>query len=249
MNILEKLDLLNLDEKERTKVADKFLVTLSLVTIEELKERIAYLNKEGVVITKAKDLKVLTISVEELAKKFSILNEIHESDIYKKCPTTLNYNVIDIYKKIQYCKQMGIEYKDESQYQQFLIKESLWQEIASKEVKEEIIVDKVEEPVIEIEETKIEDSISKPVIELVTEPIVESVAEEISLIDDSKYMDIKDYKNASNDLEELEAKTTNFDTVKKELEFELAKLESSNDDYEISFNDFEPENFGWGEAA
>lgn len=111
MTLIEKLSLLNLDKKEEIKARQKFLATFSLITEDELKERLEFLRSKNVLITKAKEIKVLAIPVEELAKKFSILDEIHETELYVSEPSTLSLNVIDIYKKIKYCIQNNIEYK------------------------------------------------------------------------------------------------------------------------------------------
>ena len=111
MELIEKLSLLNLNEKEEKKAKEKFMATLSLVSENELRERLDFLKSKNVEITKAKEIKVLAIPVEELSKKFSILDEIHETDLYISEPSTLSLNVIDIYKKIKYCIQNNIEYK------------------------------------------------------------------------------------------------------------------------------------------
>ena len=99
MTIIDKIALLNLDEKEAQKAKEKFMAALSLITEEELKERLACLRTRSIEITKARDIKVLTIPVEELAKKFSILDEIHETSLYTFDPSVLALNVIDVYKK------------------------------------------------------------------------------------------------------------------------------------------------------
>ena len=57
----------------------------------------------------------------------------------------------------------------------------------------------------------------------------------------------------SDDMEDLEAKTTNFATIRKELEGQLAELDALRNDPdfgdEISFADLEPESYGMGRAA
>ena len=134
MITVEKLDLLMLGKEERRKAEDKFLASLALVSEEELREVTEYLNSEGVQITKAKDIKVVVNSKDEIAKKFSILNEIHETDVYRQDPSRINRNVIDVYKRIQYCKQIGKSYKKEDgTYEAFLFNEMLWQQMMVKE--------------------------------------------------------------------------------------------------------------------
>lgn len=248
MTIIEKLDLLMLSKDERTKAEEKFLATLALVSDEELREVTSYLSTQGVQIAKAREIKVVANSKDEIAKKFSILSEIHETDIYKQDPGRINHNVIDVYKKIQYCKQIGKPYKKEDgTYETFLFDEALWQQVAGREeapvatpqtftpAEEEIITFAPEvTPAIEPEEpSKVEPAISP--------------------VDDSKYMDIKDYMAASEDMEALEAKTTNFATIRQELEGQLAELDALRNDLnfsdEISFTDLEPESYGMGRAA
>ncbi len=111
MTLVEKLDLLNLPEGEREKVIQKFFASLANVSDNELTERLEFLHDKNVDINKAKDVKVLCIPKDELMKKFSILDEIKESDIYRDDPSVLTLNVIDIYKRIKYCIANNIEYK------------------------------------------------------------------------------------------------------------------------------------------
>ena len=141
MTLVEKISLLNFDAKEEKKVKQKFLATLSLVNEEELRERLDFLKSKNVKISKGKEVKVLAIPVEELAKKFSILEEIHETDLYVSDPNFLLLNVIDIYKKIKYCIQNNIEYKwkkedNQYKYADFLKSENKWKEfVGSKDEK------------------------------------------------------------------------------------------------------------------
>ena len=111
MAITDKIALLNFDEKEEKKVREKFIATLSLISEEEMKERLDFLRSRNVILTKAKEVRILVVPIDELIKKFSILNEIHETDLYVSDPITLSLNVIDIYKRIKYCIQNNIEYK------------------------------------------------------------------------------------------------------------------------------------------
>lgn len=237
----EKLDLLMLSNEERTKAEEKFLATLALVSFDELRNTSEYLRNQGVNITKAREIKVVGNSKDEIAKKFNILNEIHETDIYKQDPTMINRNVIDVYKKIQYCKQIGKAYKKEDgTYESFLFNEILWQETFNKEV----------EPVISSNNYS---TVDEEIITL--EPVISegNEIEENNVIDASKYMDIKDYMDADDDMDKIEAKTTNFAAIRQELEGQLAELDALKNDInfgdEISFADLEPESYGMGRAA
>lgn len=140
MTLIEKLSLLNLDKKEEVKARQKFLATFSLVSENELKERLEFLRSKNILITKVKEIKVLAIPVEELAKKYTILSEIHETELYVSEPSALLLNVIDIYKKIKYCIQNNIEYKWETEkntyrYADFLKSEIKWKEFLSQREK------------------------------------------------------------------------------------------------------------------
>ena len=144
MTIIDKIALLNLGEKEEKKAKEKFMAALSLISEEELRERLEFLEGKDVRITKAKDIKVLVIPTEELAKKFSILDEIHETDLYVSVPSALLLNVIDVYKKLKYCIQNGIKYKDGLDYDKDFIdslrNEEKWKEFLGKREKENATV-------------------------------------------------------------------------------------------------------------
>ena len=69
MALKEKLALLNLSAEQERIAIEKFLVTLSLVSDEDLSECVSFLTKEGVAITKAREVKVVANSKDEIAKK------------------------------------------------------------------------------------------------------------------------------------------------------------------------------------
>lgn len=228
MALIEKLNLINLPEEEKEKALEKFLVSLSLVSEEDLRNVLSYLLTQGITITKAREIKVLSNSKDEISKKISILGEIHETDIYHQDPLLLNKNVIDIYKKIKYCIQIGKAYKKaDGTYEPFLFSESLWQQ--------------------EISEVKNfgEDSISNSLEDnLVT---VATVVEE-------PIMDSFNSFNASTKPEtepvDEEAKTTNFADIRQQLEAQLKELDALKAGNEvISFGDFEPETYEMRRAA
>jgi len=248
--INEKLALLkDLPKEELKKVQEKFLATLALVTIEELQEILTLLAENGIYITKAREVKVLANTKEEILKKFNILKELGEITVYKQNPTKINFNVIDVYKKVQYCKQIGKNYKKEDgTYENFLFDEALWQQVTSK-------VDEVVTPSF----TPVEDDIvtltpeTAPLnyVEETNEPIVEN-----------QNMDIQEYIEKEAQKEEVEAKTTTFSVIQDELEAqdlesEISKLTADKqalEDFQkqlseldtISFNDldFGTESFG-----
>lgn len=245
MALKAKLDLLSLSDEERAKASGKFLATLALVSEEELNEVLTYLSSQGVQITNAREIKVLADTKAVMAKKFSILGEIHEEGIYREDPTLISRNAIDIYKKIQYCKQNGIAYKREDGiYEPFLFSEAAWQKTFNRE----------STVVSDVAKTTAGDSI------ITIEPVVTSVLEVVEPVipvavepESEDHIDIKEYMMSSDDEAELEARTTNFAAIRKELEGQLAELDAlknmSFDDSEISFTDLEPETYGMGRAA
>lgn len=237
MGILEKLEMLDLTEEEMKKAQNKFLASLSLVSDEEFRGSVEALKNEGVRITRAREIKVTSNSSDDITKKFNILGEIHETDLYRQNPNMINRNVIDIYKKIKYCIQLGKSYKrEDGTYEPFLFNEMLWQ-------KEFNNLSMSTPPVEEIKP-----EIAEPVVETtlsVDQPVVAPIDE---------HMDIKEYMLKSDDTADLEAKTTDFATVRKELEASLRELDSlknmgDNSFDEISFNDLEPESYGPRRAA
>lgn len=140
MSIADKVNLLMLGEDEKKKVLEKFLTTLALVDENELIKRMDFLKKKGIFITKAREIKVLANPVEELSKKFSILEELGETDIYRQDVTMINKNVIDVYRRIKYCIQIGLPYKKEDgSYEPFLFSDIEWQKKieGKKQVKQE----------------------------------------------------------------------------------------------------------------
>ena len=116
MTLRERLSLINLPKIEEEKALRIFLATISLLDDKDLKDVLSYLKEKNVQITKANELKVLCISKSELEKKFSILGEIKETDVFVSDPKTLALNAIDLYKRIQSCKANGVEYKTSEGY-------------------------------------------------------------------------------------------------------------------------------------
>lgn len=146
----EKIDLLiDLDEKEKAKLP-KYYATLALSTYEELKSVVEYLKTKNIKITKVSQIKILGNTLEELQNKFSVLEQIETSDILNQDPININKNVIDIYKRITYCKQYGIEIKNEDgTYKGFLFSSATWKAELEKNGKKEEI--KEEAPVVKTE--------------------------------------------------------------------------------------------------
>lgn len=210
MTLTNNLDLLMLGKEERAKAESKFLVSVILMNPDTIK----YLNEQDIIIKKAKDIKVATNSPEEVQKKIGILNEIHETEIYKQDPSRINHNVIDIYKRIQYCKQYNIPYKKEDgSYEKFLFSEITFQQLISNE-KETIVTPQVFSPVEE-EMVTLEPEIA-PIEFNFEKPNIEPIFEKKPVID-NKHIDINEYRENELNKEVEEAHTTTYDKVVADL--------------------------------
>lgn len=207
----EKIEIITKDfeEKEKKKL-DKFMASLALCTEEELKNIVSFLNKKKVSITKASQIKVIANTLEELQNKFSVVEQAGASKIFEEDPNRLNSNVIDIYKRITYCKQNNIEFQNEDgSYKEFLFSATLW--------KNELeLNNSKEEP--KNEEVKVED---KPAVEeeAVESPSVEEAKEEQTNAEQDD--DVDYYEKIRAELEEtrkaLSTEFLNFDFGEEEL--------------------------------
>ena len=272
-----KLDLIGLSEKEREKAEQKFIVTLSLISYEDLKEINRYLKEQGVFITKAKDIKVYTNPIVEIKKKFSILDEIHEVDIYRQDPSKINLNVLDIYKKVKYCIQIGKSYKKaDGSYEESLFSEFEWQKVFNRESStvDFIEADKNDEIITVqpttseiVAEPKIIDYLSdteliNPSFERVKDAeLLDPMANHMVTGDEEKttnIIDIGDYmvspqNSVTNKMANDELDMGSFDKIRKELEGlqgQLAELDSVGTlDEDISFNDILTEDYNIDEPS
>lgn len=223
----EKLSLLNLSNEENEKAIGKFLVSLSLINIDELKDILELLRVNGIYITKAKELKVLANTKEEITKKLNILKELGEISLYKQDPTKINYNVIDIYKKVQYCKQIGISYKKtDGNYENFLFDEKLWQQVINRQDEVMSTSTKLKEEIVTM----------APEIPSFSEDIVNSETNESVTTTFDAIQDELETQNLENNIIKLTENRKELEGFKKQL----SELDT------ISFDDldFGPESFG-----
>ena len=172
----EKIELItkSFDEKEKKKI-NKFMPCLALTTLDELTELLKLFEQNGIKITKANQLKVVVNTIEEVQNKFSVMEQIGEKEFFKEDPNRLNLNAIDVYKRLTYCKQNNLAYKNEDgTYKDFLCSAALWNhelelhnmqdKIESIDVepnlkKNEEILDSKSEPVISSNEEKDDESV------------------------------------------------------------------------------------------
>ena len=129
------------------------------------------------------------------------MREAGEPNIYSENIIWLGYPVVDLYKKINYCKQYKIPYKNEDgTYKSFIFKESLFQ----KEVNGSALSkdNSLEENNIEPIDANVPD------VEM-TKPSSDN--------DNTEYQDIQDYMAAAEkDLDDIEV-TTSFKEIADNL--------------------------------
>ena len=257
MTLIEKLSLFkDLSDEEKVKITNKFLADLSLMDEDKISNILNYLDSQRVHITKAKDIKVSLIPVEELIKKFDILSELHEVDLYRQIPETLCHNVIDIYRRIKYCQQYKISYKTmDGLYEKFIYDEGEWQKVPKNELKNQSISS--ESQLIEDNLVSIVPSIES--VEDVTVPILDNNKSDNDLIGSNLTLedtvpilgDVKLDNDFSNDnvipistefveepINEIETETTNFADIRKQLQEQLKEYDNV-----ISFDDIESETY------
>lgn len=262
MALDSKLKLLNLNDKERKKAEEKFIATLALVSEEDLNKELEFMKNHGVTINKASDIKVLAVPVEEMMKNFSILDEIHETDVYRFAPVALSYNVIDIYKRIKYCIQNSITYKSyqdgETKYEPAILKESLWRkEILNKKNNEvESMYENAQESSKDIEE-KVNDNEFLDVDDDAKTTSFEAIKNDISTYDDT-FQKVED-TNFDNLFDTLDINTDSLEETQKDAENYVESLNNEAsvskpelEDYKerldnlLSFDDFSPEEYDLG---
>lgn len=139
--MIEKSNIISsqLDEKELAKLP-KFYASLALIEESDLDKELELLTANGIKISKASEIKVLTQSCEELQSKIGVLKEIGLTDIFVQDPSKLSSNAIEIYKRANYSMHHDMPIKDENgKYRNFLFNTKEWTDLmstASIEVKE-----------------------------------------------------------------------------------------------------------------
>jgi len=220
----EKIALLNLSEAEIVKLP-KFMASLAFVTKDEISLTKEFLSSKGITITQAHEITIFANPLDEIKRKFSILEEVHVSDIYIQNPIMLNKNAIEIYKKVNYCIQNNVPYKKEDgTYEQFLFSESEWQKVFNKDAKKEELSNLDQtlitiDPVIESSQLELTQELENPELE-------ESVAINPALEVYPNAVDIKDYMAT--------------DEISEDPTMTFASLEDSVNKMHSEMEDFEP---------
>ncbi len=258
-SLKDKLDLFtDLNEEERAKVEDKFMPSLAYIDYDELERSLDYLRTQNVYITKAREVKVMTL--ENFAKKFDILNEVNATDIYSQNPEALMWDALDLFKKIKYCIQTKHEYKNpDGTYKNFLFDTKEWGQEFS-QATEEV---KVEEPIVSAEVDPLNVTLESP----------EDVRRYNDVMNASNDLDniISHYEDVKSNIagatieppltsEEPDinypsyvGENHNVDYTRQTMQDELGlnafdnmtmdTLDSSNNDEFVSFNDLMPDEF------
>ena len=105
--ILEEI-LPNFNDKEKENVY-KYSVSLSLAN----KQTYDLIKEKGIVLTKAKELKVLAIDPKTMLQALELAEKMDFLDAYKQDPTRLCQLVTNVIKRLAKLEAMGIPYKNE----------------------------------------------------------------------------------------------------------------------------------------
>jgi len=130
MTLEEKLGKIGLSEIERERAIRLFAPALSMLD-DSFVEVLSFLKEIGIEIKYARDIKLLTVPMNEIQKKYNLLKDISEIELLQKEPKTIAMNVISIIKRIQYCIQNNIEYKVDGKYADFILNEGLFNEMVA----------------------------------------------------------------------------------------------------------------------
>lgn len=248
-SLKDKLDLFtDLSEEERAKVEDKFMPALAYVDYDELQRSLDFLRTQNVYITKAREIKVMTL--ENFTKKFDILNEVNATDLYSQNPEGLMWDALDLFKKIKYCIQTKHEYKNpDGTYKNFLFDTKEWGKEFS-QATEEVKVE--ESPVINAEVNPLNVTIDTP-------SDIQRYNDVMSASDDLKDIDsgIERYKDIKSNLDDVAGfsfgpENSETDYTRQSMQDELGlnafdnmtmdTLDTNNQEF-VSFNDLMPDEF------
>ena len=267
MDLKKKIEMLNLSEREQEVLeSGRFMLTLKLISIEELKEELDFLASKGVNITKAKNVRVLAEPVANLVNKFSLLSQSHEEEIFIKDPSFLEKNALQISSNIDICKRVGKVYrKEDGSYEHFLIDKLTFQKEMNKNsemdiystfqpVEEEITL----ETITNINDDKIVNfsdysKNEEPVMNdsSYVEPFENDFEKTIRLeldetLSDTIHQDVTTFKD---DSQKLEEQIISFEEQKKQLNDLKAQLNDEVNFMDLINSQIESESYGMGRVA
>ena len=256
----EKIELLQdygMPEKEIAKVKSRFMPALGLTSYDELKAMLDYLKEKNIKIKNARHVKDLVNEISKVRGGVTLLEEVNAVSIYEQNPKYLSYSAFEISRRINYCKFNNIVYQNEDgTYKDFIFNEKEFnQELEShrKVEKEETPLtdnDFKFEPVSDEDIKFVEPVDFTPSVEDVTptfngfDNIEPTEPDSFKELISSELSEDKPKDDFTSDIDDLEAKTTDFDALKKELAEYGEGLEKSTDDLDnlISFNDYNFDN-------
>lgn len=265
MTLIEKLNAFeDLDEKQKNIAISKYLNTINLCG-DDIKEIIAYLKSKGVNITKAKEIKIGTIALEEIKTKVDNLESIEARDLIVEHPLVLTANdkCLAIRRRIMTCRQENIPYKDENGYLPLIWSDKAWNSVANNlnaYKEEKVEIEKPENTFAkDLETTLSESSIELPDIDAVLSQIdispeenydnadhlidpidikEEANKEEEKPVEEEPIIDINDIIDTRERLQKYKDELINVNTnVNTDVDRSNTISMSSNEDYAKELND------------
>lgn len=162
----EKIDILksyglNYDDISKFNKSRLEILLSLIVSPEELESKLDYLRSNGIKINKVDEVRGLVLSFKEIADKVGMLKDLGEIELYLNNPKYLTYNAFDICRRIKYCKNNNIIYKNDGNYSDFLFDESKFEEKINNKKNEPFTIT---QPVVEtpVEETPVVEPFAIP---------------------------------------------------------------------------------------
>ena len=111
-DIINKINILKLPKESLTNI-DKFYTSFSddLISLDELKEKLNYLNSKGISITKPSQVKIFALPFEFIKEQVEQAERLGLLDIFKGDPIRITSK--EIFKRYGYFMSLGEHLKDE----------------------------------------------------------------------------------------------------------------------------------------
>ncbi len=116
----------NFKQRDKDHVAE-FLPVYDLIN----EESVNVLDKYKVTLTRNSQVDVLTQDAKTLEQTLSLASKMNFLDAYNENPRRLNILVADVIKRMSKCDAIGIPYKTDKGYANFLFSEKLFKEMTS----------------------------------------------------------------------------------------------------------------------
>ncbi len=146
LNDLEKLvNIKNLHTDVGSAIA-----IIDTYNVEDVKKILEFLNESGIVLNELRDLRVLSVPLNQIQAKIRNLKDVDALDLARQRPfevLTLNDGCLTICNRIRTCIQKGINYKDENgNYCSFVWNEHEWNKKKNEVEEAQIVPEKEEVP-------------------------------------------------------------------------------------------------------